>query len=662
METAQLILEALGRASLQGAAAIGVVWLVCRLFPRLPASLRCGLWWLASLKLLIALVWIEPIPLPLLPAPEPAPVAAVAFSSPSPGGSGVRVGEGERGGEGPQVAEASVLQTFPWAATLAVLWTAGLLLQLGLTLRQLVEARRIVRGAEPVEESWITALFAELRERLGVRRADLLASPEVETPQVTGTWRPRVLLPRREIGRLSEQELALTLGHELLHVRRGDLWLGWVPALAQRLFFFHPLAALAAREYAVAREAACDAAVLRVLDPAPETYGRLLLRLGVTPRVPLAAAGAAPTFQTLKRRLEMLQQASEKKRIHPGWWGLVALLAVMALIPFRMVAQESTEVAEAVEAAKPGEPAAPAQPAEPGRPAQAAEPGRPAQLAEQGRPAHPAEPGRPAHPAHAAHPAPHAHPVPHAMPIPPAPPAAHPATHPLPRPVAVVAAAHPAPPPPPPAPPTPPAPPREKSGYRYSYSDHGDGESYILLYDGGSVTMNGSTSDLRKVKQISGGKPLLWFERDGKSYVVQDAATLARIQELFEPQREMGEKQGALGEKQAKLGEQQARLGAQMGELGAQQASHGARMAAQAMNANNDAAVAKIEADMEARSDKMEALGRQMEELGEKQEALGRQQEELGRQQEKLGLNAERQLRTVIDQALANGLAQEVDG
>ncbi|HYQ83142.1 MAG TPA: hypothetical protein VEP28_03880, partial [Rubrobacter sp.] len=136
METAapilEAILEALGRASLQGAAAIGVVWLVCRLFPRLPASLRCGLWWLASLKLLIALVWIEPIPLPLLPTP--APTAQVQMVG---GGALSRsAGEGRGGG---QVAEPTV---FPWAATLATLWTAGLLLQLGVTLRQLAAARR----------------------------------------------------------------------------------------------------------------------------------------------------------------------------------------------------------------------------------------------------------------------------------------------------------------------------------------------------------------------------------------------------------------------------------------------------------------------------------------------------------------------------------------
>ena len=40
---------------------------------------------------------------------------------------------------------------------------------------------------------------------------------------------------------------------------------------------------VAVREYLLAREAACDAAVLRAMDAKPQDYGRLLLALGVSP-------------------------------------------------------------------------------------------------------------------------------------------------------------------------------------------------------------------------------------------------------------------------------------------------------------------------------------------------------------------------------------------
>ena len=33
----------------------------------------------------------------------------------------------------------------------------------------------------------------------------------------------------------------MALAHELMHVRRRDVLLGCLPALAERLYFFHPL-------------------------------------------------------------------------------------------------------------------------------------------------------------------------------------------------------------------------------------------------------------------------------------------------------------------------------------------------------------------------------------------------------------------------------------
>src|SRR3954454_12272482 len=43
------VVETLARASVEGAIFVTVVWLVCRLVPRLPPAVRCGLWWAACL-------------------------------------------------------------------------------------------------------------------------------------------------------------------------------------------------------------------------------------------------------------------------------------------------------------------------------------------------------------------------------------------------------------------------------------------------------------------------------------------------------------------------------------------------------------------------------------------------------------------------------------
>jgi bla regulator protein BlaR1 len=696
------LLETLWRASFQGALFIAAVWLVCRLAPRLPAALRCGLWWAACLKLLVGLVWVSPVELPVLPAsaalyirnvdagaaarPGPHPLA------PSPTPPAPSLGEGENAylsssplpgraggvaGEEPGV-RARAGEILPWG--LAALWAAGLLVQLALTVRQLRRTRRVVRQSEPLRAGWIAAAFAELLERLGLAQApELRGSAEVDTPQAVGLLRPVVLLPDPGLERLSPQELSMTLCHELVHLRRKDLWLGWIPVLAQRIFFFHPLAALAAREYSLAREAACDAEVLRVLGSAPQAYGRLLLRWGVAPReTGLAAAGASPSLSNLKRRLQMLQHTSESTRRPSAWWWLAGAVALAGLIPFQMIAQQAPEAPEPPEAPVVVAPAPPAPAAPAGYPVPAVAPVAPVEPAAPGEPAPPVEsaihpvpvPGTPVAP-----PAP----TPVATPRPATAPVAvvawvptpRPAPAPSPAPAAPPAAAvkgRPAPPPAPPVPPAPPRPPKPPKETSYSYGWSDDGESWILMTGKNNVTMSGSTDDIARVKKLRGNADadILWFRHDGKEYVVKDAALLKVAKDLWKPVTELGGQQAKLGAEQAALGAKQAALGGRQAELGGRQAALGAQMAALAAKAatrdddESDGKQEELAQKMDELGRQQAELGRQQEQYSEPQEKLGRQQEALGRQQEVASKKAEKEMKSLFERAIQNGAAQEV--
>lgn len=568
------ILTGVGRASLEGAVFALAVWGLCKAFPRLPAALRCWLWWAVCVRFLLVLAGVQPFALALLPAPQAAPAVTILQT---PSGLTASAPAVTAGGVEPAFRTADALR---WGGgLLAALWLAGALAALLGTAGQLREARRILRRSHPVREGGLVALFADLGGRLGVRRSELRLSEDIRTPQVIGLWKPRVLLPHPGAGRLSRPELTMTLCHELLHVRRLDLWLGWLPALVQRLFFFHPLARLAAREYALAREAACDAGVLRWLGAAPAAYGDLLLRLGVVPRgAALAAAGASPSFQNLKRRLEMLQNLSEtdpSSRVRWTRWGLWTLagtVALAALIPVRITAAEAEKTEK-------------------------------------------------------------------------------PPVEPVPAVAAVEAV---------PAPPAPPVPP--KKSHSYSYRTDG-GDSYMLRI-GDNIVMSGWSDDIsERTGDLKGD--LLWLRRNGRDYVVRDAALLQEAQRIIEPQMRLGRQQGELGAKQGALGAEQGRLGGRQGALGARQGALAAQQAALSLREGKsgqdlDAEMEELQRKMEDLGEQQEELGRQQEDLGRKQEALGEQQEALGRQQEEASRQAGEQLKSLMDQALAKGLAQEV--
>lgn len=215
------LLARLGWASLAGGVFVAAVWMATRALPRLPAGFRCALWWAAGLKLLVALLWTAPLELPLLPAPEAAvsPVAALAPAAPPPG---PRAAFDPAPGRRPAVTVAPA-PAVPWRALLAGLWAAGLALGAVRLARELAAARRLRSRSRPADP-WLAERFHELRRRLGVRTAvELRLSEAAAGPLTLGLLRPAVVLPARDVGRLSPQELDMALAHELLHVRRRDL-------------------------------------------------------------------------------------------------------------------------------------------------------------------------------------------------------------------------------------------------------------------------------------------------------------------------------------------------------------------------------------------------------------------------------------------------------
>lgn len=169
-----------------------------------------------------------------------------------------------------------------------------------------------------------------------------------------------------------------------------------------------------------------------------------------------------------------------------------------------------------------------------------------------------------------------------------------------------------------------------------------DGDSYILMLESGrSTMMHGSTDDLHRARKLRlDGQPLLYVRRDGREYVVRDAALLRQAEAIFKPQAELGKKQGELGSRQGALGAQQAELGAQQARLAAQQV--GAQGRSEEMSRRQD------------------ELGRQQSALGERQAELGRQQAKLGAEQERLGREARAKFRALVDDAIRRGLAQAV--
>lgn len=333
---ADLMLSHLWWTSLQAAVLVAAIALVLRLLPRLPAAARCALWWLVALQVVLGLAWQSPIRLPLLSSPTVVTMQleshAVSADSGAEGGTAV-VSSPTPGWE----------QRVSWREGLLALWALAVLAQVPALIAERRRLRALLRESRPADPP-LQRRCAELARLAGLRRCPRLrASGQVEAPLVAGWWRPLILWPDRQA--LSADETSLALAHELAHLKRGDLWLGVVPALARYLLFFHPLVRWAVHEYAAYREAACDVAAVGGREHDAQGYGALLLRLGVSGARVAGISAGSETFRNLKLRLTMLRQPAASM-LRARVWILIVAVAMLGALPYRVVAANGSALAQ----------------------------------------------------------------------------------------------------------------------------------------------------------------------------------------------------------------------------------------------------------------------------------------------------------------------------
>lgn len=618
-------------ATAQATLLIGALWLLGRCVPRLAPAMRCMLWWLVAAQLLLGLTVSHPVPLRWLkPAAVSTPDTHVAVTYIATGADKSAVTAQALPDNHASNAFDLIASSWSWRETLLALWLLVMAVQLYVVIRQWHESRKLLREATPMRDESLRLLCTQQASVLGLRHCPpLLLSDAITSPQVTGMWRPVVLFPGTHA--LNDDESAMALAHELAHIRRGDLWLGWVPAIAQRLFFFHPLVHWAMREYALNREAACDAHVLKQPTLEPRDYGRLLLRLGVSSPMHSSLAGASPTFNNLKRRMIMLQQTSIAPSRARGWVWVVAV-ALIGILPYRLTtadpahasANQTADSAVFTPVAPPPPPAAPAAP--PTAPAAA-------ELTAQ---------------------------VPGAAP-----------------PVPAI-------PPPPPAP----AAPEEfaTSTALPSYSarhihvdTHSGAKSGFVLFDGDTLIVNGSDTDANAAyRYYKPPAPMLWYRNGGESYVIHASDIIlgarnaySSVTDVAREQGELAGRQGSLAGEQAGLAAREAALAGRESELAGRRADLLAKQ--EVLNASTEASEQKaaeamsLTGQLKGMDEEAEEINRehadihrQENDLSQRQKDLSREMEALDAKQKEASAKVDAQMNKLLDEAKARGMAEPV--
>jgi len=501
-----------------------------------------------------------------------------------------------------------------------------------------VACMRLWRGGRPILISPGSGFSLRLRE-----------SGAVSSPVTLGSG---VLLPEEWV-EWDQEKLRIVLAHEDSHVRQGDFYLQMLAGVHTALFWFSPLGWWLKRKLSDLGEAISDRAGLE-MAVSPVSYAQILLEFAASPRPTLIGVAMARNANVSQRIERFLNESSFRQAFAGGRRRIYAAVVLVAAALFA----GTTLLRVEAQSEPPASPAPTAVPNPALAPTTAPEPPAASSIEPAAAPEAPSQPA----------------PSDMARPIAPPPPAG----------VSVGA--------------------EENvsvgagesqsdhssyssgSGGGYSYSYSSNGESWALVTDGSQrITFNGdwhnSTRDeVEKARKLSNGK-FLWFTHDGKSYFVDDAATIGQIQQMYKPIEELGEKQEALGRQQEELGRQQEALGRKQEEASiptpdiskemARLNEAVAKLDAKKGSTVNQEQLADIEGklgEIQGRLGELQGevgtkqgeLGAQQGELGAKQGELGAQQGRLGEEQGRRSQEADRKVKSIISESLRDGKAKPV--
>ena len=226
--------------------------------------------------------------------------------------------------------QSTITQATPQSVNLrhiaVVVWLTGVsVFLLFYAVRHFMYMKRIHRFANAATGAHET--LKAVCSEVGLRRMPrLLVCPLTPTPVTAGLIRPVIILPNED-----EDGLYLSLLHEVIHLKRRDIFIRAFTLFAAAIHWFNPLVYILLRRVNTEAELATDAAVLRHAgDDARMDYAGTILSAARRTQTKLAfAAALSGEGKNLKRRLS---EIIEKKHTRRGLALLCAALMIGGVI------------------------------------------------------------------------------------------------------------------------------------------------------------------------------------------------------------------------------------------------------------------------------------------------------------------------------------------
>ncbi|MGF2769312.1 M56 family metallopeptidase [Bacillus cereus] len=227
-------------------------------------------------------------------------------------------------------------------------WLAGVIVLAAITFLTNRRLYSYIKKQPDITDEQAITVFNRCKQSMKTKKAvSLRLAGKIASPTVFSFFRPKVLLSKKHMKVLNEQQLQYVFYHELAHIKRNDVAVNWIMYSLILLNWFNPILWYAYFCMREDQELACDAYALTFIDKEEKiAYGHTIITLleHYSYQVP-SLASLSRNKRTLKRRIVMIKKFP-KKSYRLSLLGIIAIVAIASLSLFNARTTEGKEKQE----------------------------------------------------------------------------------------------------------------------------------------------------------------------------------------------------------------------------------------------------------------------------------------------------------------------------
>ena len=137
----------------------------------------------------------------------------------------------------------------------------------------------VERWSGDIADARILEAFREIKNQLGITSyLQIRKCACISSPMLIQLLKPAILLTDAQMAR---EDLLLVLRHEMIHLKRKDLWYRWALLLAVAINWFNPAVYAFSRAFTCFCELSCDELVTENMPEAGRyRYSMIIMNVG----------------------------------------------------------------------------------------------------------------------------------------------------------------------------------------------------------------------------------------------------------------------------------------------------------------------------------------------------------------------------------------------